>query len=206
MLALQRMLKEQPQGFDDWLKQRRPVCDIALFREAGLCGETEARSTSLQPERAVPVGSHTPAERQQRHASGSPEIEERAGQSSLPPENSSASAHHGDYVEESAATELSDSPSIPLGLRMVGGRLEKPRSLALNLLPRHTAILAGSGSGMTVLLRRILEEAALQGVPAIVLDTNNDLAGLAALGLKHPRSSTTQIATKHAAISSRWRP
>jgi Helicase HerA, central domain len=45
------------------------------------------------------------------------------------------------------------------------------------MCPRaRTAILAGSGSGKTVLLRRIVEEAALQGIPSIVLDTNNDLA------------------------------
>ena len=46
------------------------------------------------------------------------------------------------------------------------------------MLTRHTAIFAGSGSGKTVLLRRIVEEAALLGIPAIVLDTNNDLARL----------------------------
>ena len=40
------------------------------------------------------------------------------------------------------------------------------------------AIFAGSGSGKTVLLRRIIEECALQGVSTIVLDPNNDLARL----------------------------
>jgi DNA helicase HerA-like ATPase len=37
-------------------------------------------------------------------------------------------------------------------------------------------IFAGSGSGKTVLLRRMVEECALHGVSAIVLDPNNDLA------------------------------
>ena len=40
------------------------------------------------------------------------------------------------------------------------------------------AIFAGSGSGKTVLIRRLVEECALQGVSAIVLDPNNDLARL----------------------------
>ena len=53
-----------------------------------------------------------------------------------------------------------------------------PVLLDLFSLNRHTAILAGSGSGKSVTLRRIVEEAALLGVPAIVLDTNNDLARL----------------------------
>jgi hypothetical protein len=39
-------------------------------------------------------------------------------------------------------------------------------------------VFAGSGSGKTVLLRRIVEECALRGVSAIVLDPNNDLARL----------------------------
>lgn len=39
-------------------------------------------------------------------------------------------------------------------------------------------VFAGSGSGKTVLLRRIIEECALQGVSAIVLDPNSDLARL----------------------------
>jgi len=48
----------------------------------------------------------------------------------------------------------------------------------LESLRRHTVIFAGSGSGKTVLIRRLVEECALQGVSAIVLDPNNDLARL----------------------------
>ena len=50
--------------------------------------------------------------------------------------------------------------------------------LPLEALRKHTTIFAGSGSGKTVLIRRIVEECALQGVSAIVLDPNNDLARL----------------------------
>jgi type IV secretory pathway VirB4 component len=35
---------------------------------------------------------------------------------------------------------------------------------------------AGSGSGKTVLTRRLIDECALAGVSTIVLDPNNDLA------------------------------
>jgi hypothetical protein len=45
-------------------------------------------------------------------------------------------------------------------------------------LRKHTAIFAGSGSGKTVLIRRLVEECALRGVSSIVLDPNNDLARL----------------------------
>ncbi|MEU4694888.1 DUF87 domain-containing protein [Actinoplanes sp. NPDC023714] len=55
---------------------------------------------------------------------------------------------------------------------------EHPVRLPLEALRKHTTIFAGSGSGKTVLIRRVVEECALQGVSAIVLDPNNDLARL----------------------------
>lgn len=70
------------------------------------------------------------------------------------------------------------SRSIPIGRRFERGTLGDPVALAADLLPNHTAILAGSGSGKTVLLRRIVEEAALLDIPAIVPDINNDLSCL----------------------------
>ncbi|HWM01115.1 MAG TPA: DUF87 domain-containing protein, partial [Actinophytocola sp.] len=50
--------------------------------------------------------------------------------------------------------------------------------IELESLRKHAVIFAGSGTGKTVLLRRIVEECALRGVSAIVLDPNNDLARL----------------------------
>ncbi|MGW3958844.1 helicase HerA domain-containing protein [Amycolatopsis sp. NPDC005003] len=54
----------------------------------------------------------------------------------------------------------------------------EPVRIGLSALRKHAAVFAGSGSGKTVLLRRIIEECALLGVSAIVLDPNNDLARL----------------------------
>lgn len=54
----------------------------------------------------------------------------------------------------------------------------EPVRIELADLRKHAAVFAGSGSGKTVLLRRIVEECALLGVSAIVLDPNNDLARL----------------------------
>jgi hypothetical protein len=50
--------------------------------------------------------------------------------------------------------------------------------IELESLRKHAVVFAGSGSGKTVLIRRIVEECALRGVSAIVLDPNNDLARL----------------------------
>jgi hypothetical protein len=53
-----------------------------------------------------------------------------------------------------------------------------PFTVGLESLRRHTVIFAGSGSGKTVLIRRLVEECARHGVSAIVIDPNNDLARL----------------------------
>ena len=67
------------------------------------------------------------------------------------------------------------SGSFRIGATIPG---QRPVRLDLAVLRRHAVLFAGTGSGKTVLLRRIIEECALQGVSAIVLDLNNDLARL----------------------------
>ncbi|ADD43619.1 ATP-binding protein [Stackebrandtia nassauensis] len=79
-----------------------------------------------------------------------------------------------------ATPKLTDAPPmvaetvIPLGLNPRG----EPVTIELPALRKHVAMFAASGSGKTVLLRRIIEECALRGVSTIVLDPNNDLARL----------------------------
>ncbi|MDW5613792.1 MULTISPECIES: helicase HerA domain-containing protein [Mycolicibacterium] len=64
---------------------------------------------------------------------------------------------------------------LPLGLDV---HTEEPVTVGLSALRKHVAIFAGSGSGKTVLIRRLVEECALRGVSSIVLDPNNDLSRL----------------------------
>ena len=68
-----------------------------------------------------------------------------------------------------------DEDSILIGIAEGTGRRV---TVPLEDLRRHTVIFAGSGSGKTVLVRRLIEECALKGVSAVVLDPNNDLARL----------------------------
>jgi hypothetical protein len=69
-----------------------------------------------------------------------------------------------------------EAPPEAEGSFMIGS--DQPARLKLESLSKHVAIFAASGSGKTVLLRRLVEECALLGVSAIVLDPNNDLARL----------------------------
>ncbi|MFC4071305.1 helicase HerA domain-containing protein [Actinoplanes subglobosus] len=71
------------------------------------------------------------------------------------------------------------APEVPAGPHFTLGETVDhavPAVVELEALRKHIAIFAGSGSGKTVLLRRIVEECALRGVSSIVLDPNNDLA------------------------------
>src|SRR5262249_19691545 len=92
---------------------------------------------------------------------------------------------------------------IPVGRRYERGTLGDAVALKANLLASHIAILAGSGSGKTVLLRRIVEEAALLGIPSIVLDPNNDLSRLGDAWPARPDSWSDEEAAKAAAYRAR---
>jgi len=72
--------------------------------------------------------------------------------------------------------ELDDS--LALGRVYAGSGPDSHVSIPLQHLVNHTVVLAGSGSGKTVFLKRLIEEAALRGVPSIVIDGANDLARL----------------------------
>ncbi|KQP27475.1 AAA family ATPase [Methylobacterium sp. Leaf100] len=142
--------------FERWLRAEQPLLSTAFFKDARLAHAPRASETT--PVDQPPVVPEKPAP--------SP------NQPSAPP------------IE----TRSSNTPSVPRGELMtppevilVGHRLTPeapPVTLPTRLLMRHTAIIAGSGSGKTVLLRRLVEEAALAGIPAIVIDPNNDLARL----------------------------
>jgi hypothetical protein len=72
-------------------------------------------------------------------------------------------------------TAPAGEPMVALGVGLQSGR---ELGVPLESLRKHVVAFAGSGSGKTVLLRRLIEECALHGVSSIVLDPNNDLARL----------------------------
>ena len=86
-------------------------------------------------------------------------------------------------------TVVDDTPDyisddeLPLGVDL---RSDATVAVELAALRKHVAIFAGSGSGKTVLIRRLVEEAALRGVSSIVLDPNNDLVRLGTAWPQHP--------------------
>jgi hypothetical protein len=191
-IALVAMEARNPPDFEAWLRHRRPLFETYFFQEAGLCPPSFLSSLEKQPERRSNGGTPSRIE---------PSVSKPAKKDPV------QTAHAPSSESQSAGSER----LIPIGRRYEHGELGKPVTLNANLLFSHTAILAGSGSGKTVLLRRIVEEAALIGIPAVVLDPNNDLSRLGDPWPTRPDTWTEEGAAKASAYQARadvviWTP
>ena len=161
--ALQQLGEERPQGLAEWLRTHRHASRTALL--APLDPEPaagEAPSEAAPPGAAGPPGLAAPSKPAvPREATAPPDVSATSGRTTS--------------SKPAAASRAADEDSIPIG---VGDDTGRPVTVPLEDLRRHTVIFAGSGSGKTVLVRRLIEECALKGVSAVVLDPNNDLARL----------------------------
>jgi hypothetical protein len=189
-----RMLRDQTaengrhDEFESWLRSQKPLLATDFFKQAGLSPlpetPTPAARSAGPPKSLVPP---SPAV--------SPIIAVTAPSAPAtdpqPPVAQSPSKSRPDPPRSPPSPTVSlPADAIPVGRRMAVG--EEPVSLPTKLLQRHVAIIAGSGSGKTVLLRRIVEEAALAGIPAIVIDPNNDLSRLADPWPERPTAFTAE--------------
>jgi Helicase HerA, central domain len=164
-VALAKMQARELPEFETWLRQEQPLFKSQLFREAGLCPPpflVPPTSTTPDPPPASPPPPPPPP---------------RTGRPA-DPHRSSGSPAETPPVASQATPPASSKRLVPIGHRYERGAVGGPVTLAADLLPRHVAVLAGPGSGKTVFMRRIVEEAALLGIPSIVLDPNNDLSRL----------------------------
>ena len=91
----------------------------------------------------------------------------------------------GGLVEDLFSTEPSPTPASmkrykPRGL-FLGQRRDTNEAIDIpaQVLARHGAMLGSTGSGKTVMAKALIEEAALAGIPALIIDPQGDLARLA---------------------------
>lgn len=161
--ALAALQADGDPGLSEWLRLRRPASQTALFRavfgDPGAVPDVPVDPRPPTPELGWPPGGHGGAPQED------PDLE---------------------IVAERSPEPVVDALLVlPFGaLADAGGTVRVP----LESLRKHTAIFAGSGSGKTVLIRRIVEECALRGVSSIVLDPNNDLARLGDAWPEPPRT------------------
>jgi hypothetical protein len=116
--------------------------------------------------------------RVRRPAHGLTILREALGDSDFPSDVTAPQPHpEPEPVSEEEPDVEHDVPdtALPFGPDIRGSSTV---SVDLAALRKHVAIFAGTGSGKTVLIRRLVEECALRGVSSIVLDPNNDLARL----------------------------
>jgi Helicase HerA, central domain len=194
-VALRTMAEQDLPGFEGWLRARKPLFDTSLFKAAG-----------LSPPPFLPPSPSAPPRGEDIKTGRSP------GEDSVE-KTSDHGSGAGARQEVGPADRTPAAPQrlIPIGRRFERGMLGDPVTLAAELLPCHIAILAGSGSGKTMFLRRIVEEAALLGIPAIVLDVNNDLSRLGCRWPTRPEGFGDEDAAKADAYHARadvviWTP
>ncbi|MFI7076506.1 helicase HerA domain-containing protein [Micromonospora sp. NPDC049903] len=147
--ALQVMLGEATMELQGWLADRRPTRDLKFLQHA----LADVDNWTTDGSDGSDGGPTSPPAGSAQPVGGAPPADS----------------------DQRAAAGSSGEPAFTIGY---GYDDDAPAPLALEALRKHTTIFAGSGSGKTVLIRRIVEECALQGVSAIVLDPNNDLARL----------------------------
>ncbi|WP_158299713.1 helicase HerA domain-containing protein [Glycomyces paridis] len=205
--ALRAMEGKHLPGFRDWLRARRPASHTVLMRavfgdppEQGSerepvqpTGAPTATTPSVQEPRFIdvalpPVRAHAVANG--GNARGGNVYVGAIGDKSSSSIGAIGDSGKGQVVIDTAGTGPEADPEDPLPEAVPVALREDGRHLHLDLqkMAKHTGVFAGSGSGKTVLLRRIIESAALQGVSSIVLDSNNDLARLGTAWPARPES------------------
>lgn len=179
--ALRDLQAENPPDLQAWLTARRPTSEAKLFREA-LGDALAAPGARPAPDDVRPPAADvrdlperdTPPSNDTGTGGGGAtrSVLDDALDVVTPP---AAPPISGDLLAEPEGDLVLARPRITVGARFADG---DPVTVEMATLRKHTAIFAGSGSGKTVLIRRLVEECALRGVSAIVLDPNNDLARL----------------------------
>ena len=212
--ALQQLLEEQPTGLAAWLREHRHASGTELLaplnpEPAGVATSSAAAepkpTTSSRPaplpertappeavaptKAAVPPGLAAPPRtaappRAVAPSKGAEPTTVSARSNAAKPSKAAATSGAATPSKAVSVTGEAGEDSILIGIPEGTGR---PVTMPLEDLRRHTVIFAGSGSGKTVLIRRLIEECALKGVSAAVLDPNNDLARLGLAWPEPPR-------------------
>lgn len=158
--ALAEMLQQNDPKLNSWIVSRKPLAELPLAQV--LAGG------SLFVNGAVPSDSNASTSTQSPPSPTQP--------------SDSASTPRLEPHPEPISTPKPDSPAIDHASLIVGQKIIGPDRYGetigppLAALAKHTVVLAGAGSGKTVLLYRLVEEAALRGIPSIVVDCANDLS------------------------------
>ena len=163
-----------------WLRERRIVSQLS-FCEDAVAFLFQAAPASVRPATNAEPLPATPLESSANGAVPTPVDRGREAGLSFGPNTQTQQALGHNSSENGAAHAVRATAHvehIEFGRKWIAGELRDPFSLQLDALTKHAVILAGAGSGKTVLIRRLVEETALAGIPSIVIDGANDLTRL----------------------------
>jgi hypothetical protein len=138
------------------LRQRKPLFETSLFKAAGLCPPPFPPATLPPQPRKDP---NTP------NTESGAKIHPHSAEDDPSVKSAGAS---GKQIAPATPERPATPRAVPIGRRYERGALGDAITLSADLLPRHIAILAGSGSGKTVLLRRALSRRSGLAVPLAV--------------------------------------
>ncbi|MGE3407888.1 MAG: hypothetical protein AB7I37_13810, partial [Pirellulales bacterium] len=194
LFAIQKMLEDNQTGLPDWIASAKPASRLPLMRLLApkLCGSEKASAgmAAGKPENVASIQTppaNAEAAKRPLPVGGPPEEHIKDVPQTTPfqpivpqPPAAQVPTPPVSLVPKSAAPPTVQQPFTPdlqLGVRAnsPGGQ---PETMPLAFLEKHTVVLAGAGSGKTMLLKRMIESCALAGIPSIVIDLQNDMAAL----------------------------
>jgi len=173
--ALHELKAKGNADFEKWLRARQPISKLKFIREivpSNLLFQDSTSKKSLDPRETDSM----------RNGIGTDvTADESMGSKDREP----------DHVP-SPQGGASRSVQLPLGRRILANKPGEAIGMSIALLEKHTLVLAGAGSGKTVLLKRLIEESLILGIPSIVIDCANDLATLDEEWSPHPAEWTDE--------------
>jgi hypothetical protein len=153
--AIRLMEKDAHPRFQDWLKSRQPASATELIRQSIPEFFAYAQKGAATPAASTAATVPTP----------------------LPATIAISSAAATATPIQRPIAASPPATTFALGRRLIGDDpVPLPTTLPLGALRKHGVVFAGAGSGKSVLLKRLIEDAALHGVPSIVIDCTNELA------------------------------
>ncbi|WP_438014771.1 hypothetical protein WMF18_28270 [Sorangium sp. So ce315] len=194
LVALRGDKRVKRDTFEPWLRERRPASQLALMKPVV---DWLARSPH-----AAAAASAAPAAAAAAPAAAAPGSPPRAASPTTAATTVVATAAVTLSVSSPAAHVAPAAPAarpvVAVGHHVIGERLGALQVIPAEDLKQHVVVLAGAGSGKTVLLRRLIEETALLGIPSIVVDGANDLTRLGEPWPERPDAFTAEDAEKAA--------
>lgn len=161
MQAVHTLQGQGDPDFEKWLKKRRPLSSLNIIRQIVPSGLFFAGPESKG--RTDPSEVTVATNGKEAGASG---------------DGVKARTDGGRDRVAIQPGETKGGLDLALGRRILANKPGEPINMKVSLLEKHTLVLAGAGSGKTVLLKRLIEESALLGIPSVVIDCANDLAAL----------------------------